>query len=141
MSHFWFVMRWLHMLAMAFFVGGSSYSRRWSCPRSAKLPTASDCARSPGALATGTLVALGVLLTTGSAMAGHLHLWGDETFQVKLALVALIAILVLAHARRGCTLWRARSSCAHSRSYGSDCISQTDTAKTTPWCYGARLAA
>ncbi len=33
-------------------------------------------------------------------MASHLDLWGDTTFQVKLALVALIAVLVVGHMRR-----------------------------------------
>jgi hypothetical protein len=33
-------------------------------------------------------------------MASHLHLWGDTTFQVKLALVVAIAVLVVWHMRR-----------------------------------------
>jgi hypothetical protein len=45
-------------------------------------------------------VAIAVLLATGSAMASHLRLWGDGTLQVKLALVALVAVLVVWHMRR-----------------------------------------
>ena len=48
----------------------------------------------------GTLVAIAVLLATGSAMASHFHLWGDGTLQVKLVLVALVAALVVWHMRR-----------------------------------------
>jgi hypothetical protein len=48
----------------------------------------------------GTLVAIGVLLATGSAMASHLQLWSDGTLQLKLALVASVAMLVVWHMRR-----------------------------------------
>jgi hypothetical protein len=41
-----------------------------------------------------------VLLATGSAMASHYRLWGDGTLQLKLALVALVAVLVIWHMRR-----------------------------------------
>jgi hypothetical protein len=41
-----------------------------------------------------------VLIATGAAMATHLDLWGDGTFQVKLALVALVAVLLVWHAAR-----------------------------------------
>jgi hypothetical protein len=45
-------------------------------------------------------VAIAVLLVSGSAMAWHFHLWGDGTLQLKLALVALVAALVVWHMRR-----------------------------------------
>jgi uncharacterized membrane protein len=48
----------------------------------------------------GTLVAIGVLLATGSAMATHYDLWNDGTLRVKLALVALVTVLVVWHMRR-----------------------------------------
>jgi hypothetical protein len=46
------------------------------------------------------LVAIGVLLATGSAMASHYDLWDDGTLRLKLALVALVAVLVVWHMRR-----------------------------------------
>lgn len=48
----------------------------------------------------GTLGAIAVLAATGSAMASHLHLWGDSTFQLKLGLVLVVVILVVWHIRR-----------------------------------------
>jgi len=47
----------------------------------------------------GSLAALGVLIATGVAMAGHLDLWGDGTLHVKLALVAIAVILTGVHLR------------------------------------------
>jgi uncharacterized membrane protein len=48
----------------------------------------------------GTVVALAVLLATGAAMASHYDRWDDATLQVKLGLVALVAVLVVWHMRR-----------------------------------------
>jgi uncharacterized membrane protein len=48
----------------------------------------------------GSLVAIGILLATGAAMATHDHRWGSSTLHVKLALVALTAGLVVWHMRR-----------------------------------------
>src|SRR5689334_14098602 len=47
----------------------------------------------------GSLVALAVLIATGSAMASHLHLWDDGTLHVKLSLVAVAVALVAVHLR------------------------------------------
>jgi hypothetical protein len=48
----------------------------------------------------GTLVAFAALIATGGAMAFHSDLWGDPTFQVKLALVVVVIALVVWHMRR-----------------------------------------
>ena len=48
----------------------------------------------------GTLVALLVLLATGTAMAFHLDLWSNGTFHVKLALVVAVGALLVWHIRR-----------------------------------------
>lgn len=48
----------------------------------------------------GTLGALGVLLATGAAMATEDDRWDNRTLQVKLGLVAVAAVLVVAHLRR-----------------------------------------
>ena len=42
----------------------------------------------------------GVLILSGAAMAGHYHRWSDSTLQVKLGLVALVAVLIGLHMRR-----------------------------------------
>ena len=56
-----------------------------------------DAARRFG---VGTLIAVGVLVITGAAMASHLHRWSDSTLQVKLGLVVLVAVLIAAHMRK-----------------------------------------
>jgi uncharacterized membrane protein len=100
MSYLWFTLRWLHIIAMAFFVGGQIFLAAIVVPAERRSPDRERLRALARRFACGTLAALAVLLTTGSAMASHLHLWSDTTFQVKLAFVTLIAILVLWHMRR-----------------------------------------
>ncbi len=100
MSHVWFTIRWLHILAMAFFVGGQLFLAGVVVPVERRAPDRERLRAIARRFGYGTLAALGVLLATGSAMASHLHLWGDSAFQIKLALVAAIAVLVLWHMRR-----------------------------------------
>jgi hypothetical protein len=47
----------------------------------------------------GSLIALGVLLVTGWAMASHYGLWGSSTLQWNLGLVGLVVALTLLHLR------------------------------------------
>ena len=100
MSHVWFAIRWLHLLAMAFFLGGQMMLAAIVVPvgrRSADRESLRLIARRFG---YGTLLALGVLIATGTAMAFHLNLWGDSTFQVKLGLVVAMSVLLVWHIRR-----------------------------------------
>ncbi|MBS1869506.1 MAG: hypothetical protein JSS99_07575 [Actinobacteria bacterium] len=100
MSTWWTAVRWLHLVAMAFFVGGQLFLAAVVVPalRGAETrPQLRTVARRFGA---GTLVAIGVLIATGAAMAGHYRLWSDGTLHVKLALVALVGVLVVWHMRR-----------------------------------------
>ena len=96
----WLFVRWLHLLAMAFFVGGQLLLAAGVVP---VLRGAGDrealraIARRFG---LGTLVAIGVLVATGAAMAGHYGLWSSGTLHAKLALVAAVAVLVVWHMRR-----------------------------------------
>jgi uncharacterized membrane protein len=100
MGHAWFAVRWLHILAMAFFVGGQLFLAAIVVPVERGASDRERLRAIARRFGYGTLVALGVLLVTGSAMASHLHLWGDMTFQIKLALVALTAALIVWHMRR-----------------------------------------
>jgi uncharacterized membrane protein len=99
----WEAIRWLHLLAMAFFVGGQLFLA--ACV----LPVMRDDRPRLRAIARrfgwGTLGALTVLLATGSAMASHYGLWSSGTLHVKLALVALIGVLVVVHMRRPGDHW------------------------------------
>jgi uncharacterized membrane protein len=100
MNHFWFVMRWLHILAMAFFLGGQLFLAAIVVPVERRSPDRERTREIARRFGYATLAALAVLLATGSAMASHLHLWSNGTFQIKLCLVALIAVLILGHTRR-----------------------------------------
>ena len=100
MGHLWFAVRWLHILAMAFFVGGQMLLAIVVVPvarRSGERESLRTIARRFG---YGTLCALVVLLASGAAMASHEHLWGDGTLQLKLGLVGLVGVLLLVHVRR-----------------------------------------
>jgi uncharacterized membrane protein len=101
---FWNGVLWLHLLAMAFFVGGQLMLAavlvpilRGGAEDSPQRIALRAAARRFG---TGTLIAVGVLVVTGAAMAGHLHKWSDSTLQVKLGLVVLVGALIAAHMRR-----------------------------------------
>jgi uncharacterized membrane protein len=98
---FWNGVLWLHLLAMAFFVGGQLMLAaivvpvlRGSSDDRVALRTA---ARRFG---VGTLLAFGVLVVTGASMASHFHRWSDSTLQVKLGLVVLAALLIVVHMRQ-----------------------------------------
>lgn len=100
MNHVWFVIRWLHVLAMAFFVGGQLMLAAVVVPVARGLESREPLRAMARRFGTGTLIAFAVLLATGVAMAQHLDLWGDSTFQVKLGLVVLVAVLIVLHLRR-----------------------------------------
>jgi uncharacterized membrane protein len=100
MSAWWTAIHWLHLVAMAFFVGGQLFLAAVVVPalrRAEMRPQLRSIARRFGA---GTLVAIGVLIATGAAMASHYRLWDDGVLHVKLALVALVGLLVVWHTRR-----------------------------------------
>jgi putative copper export protein len=95
---FWDGILWLHLVAMAFFVGGQLMLGFVVVPvlrgqRSALRATARG-------FGIGTLFAVLVLVITGSALASHLHRWSDSTLHVKLGLVVLVGLLIGWHMRR-----------------------------------------
>jgi uncharacterized membrane protein len=96
---FWNGVLWLHLIAMAFFVGGQLMLGFVVVPvlRGDSDRTALRAAARRFGL--GTLIAVGVLVATGVAMASHYHRWSDSTLQVKLSLVVVVGILIAAHMR------------------------------------------
>jgi len=92
--------RYLHLLAMAFFVGGQLFLV------AAVVPSlrAGDDRHRLRAIARrfgwGTLAAIGILVGTGIPLASHFHQWDSGTLHVKLALVAVVSGLVVWHMRR-----------------------------------------
>jgi uncharacterized membrane protein len=98
----WEAVRWAHLIAMAFFVGGqlvlaAAVVPAFRGPEGAGREPLRAIARGFG---LGTLVAIAVLLVTGAAMASHYGDWDERALQVKLGLVAIAAVLIVAHMRR-----------------------------------------
>jgi uncharacterized membrane protein len=90
-------LRYLHLLAMAFFVGGQVFLAAVPTLRHDERDRLRTIARRFGA---GTLIAIAVLIGTGVPLAFHFNQWGNTTLHVKLALVGCVAVLVAWHIRR-----------------------------------------
>lgn len=99
MNELWLGLRWLHLLAMAFFVGGQLFLAVAVVPVERQAPDRERLRAIARRFGYGTLAAIAVLLATGAAMATHLGTWGDPTLHIKLTLVALVSVLVLWHIR------------------------------------------
>ena len=96
----WDTIRWLHVLAMAFFVGGQMLLAFVVVPVLRGAPDRTPLRAAARRFGYGTLVAIAVLLATGAAMASHFQLWSDGTLHIKLVLVAVVAVLIVWHIRR-----------------------------------------
>jgi uncharacterized membrane protein len=97
---FWNGVLWLHLLAMAFFVGGQLMLAAIVVPVLRGAEDRTPLRTAARRFGIGTVVAVGVLVITGAAIASHLHRWSDSTLQVKLGLVVLVGVLIGAHMRR-----------------------------------------
>jgi uncharacterized membrane protein len=97
---FWNGVLWLHLIAMAFFVGGQLMLAAVVVPALRGLEDRGPLRAAARRFGFGTLIAFGVLILSGAAMATHDHRWKDSTLQVKLGLVIVVAILIYLHMRR-----------------------------------------
>jgi len=82
---------------MAFFVGGQLMLAAVVVPVLRGAPDREPLRAAARRFGIGTLIAVGVLVITGTMMASHYHRWSDSTLQVKLGLVVLVVILIAAH--------------------------------------------
>jgi uncharacterized membrane protein len=98
----WDVVLWIHLLAMAFFIGGQLFlgiavvpvfraqggsdgpAHEWMVPIARRFGWAS-------------LVALAVALVTGAAMASNQNLWQETALNIKMTLVVIAIVLVCLH--------------------------------------------
>jgi uncharacterized membrane protein len=98
------ILRYLHVLAMALFVGGQLVLAIAVVPglRGRDVEGLRAVARRFGWASLG---ALGVLIVTGAAMASKYSEWDSGTLQLKLALVVLAGVLILWHLRNGAAHW------------------------------------
>jgi uncharacterized membrane protein len=98
-STLWQAVLFLHLVAMAFFLGGQLLLATAVVPALRGEGNREQLRAVARRFGWGSLVALGVLIATGAAMASHLDLWSDGTLHVKLSLVAVALILVGVHLR------------------------------------------
>jgi uncharacterized membrane protein len=97
---FWQAVLYIHLLGMAFFVGGQIVFGVAVVP---VLRGDSDRERMRAIarrFGYGSLAALALLLITGWAMASHYDLFGSSTMQWKLALVGAMIGLTIIHLRK-----------------------------------------
>ena len=95
----WLGVLYLHLLSMAFFVGGQIVFAIAVVPVERTAPDRERLRAIARRFGYGSLVALGVLVVTGWAMATHYDLFGDSTLQWKLGLVGLVILLTALHLR------------------------------------------
>ena len=95
----WQGVLYLHLLAMAFFVGGQLLLAAAVVPVERASPDPERMRAIARRFGVGSAVALGVLLATGTAMASHFGLWGSGALRLKLALVGVAIALTLVHLR------------------------------------------
>ena len=95
----WQAVLYVHLLAMAFFVGGQLFIAVAVVPVERASPDPLRLRMIARRFGIASLVALGVLLASGAAMASHYELWSSGTLQLKLGLVATVLLLTAIHLR------------------------------------------
>jgi uncharacterized membrane protein len=101
MTDFWRAVLYLHLLSMAFFVGGQLVFGVAVVPLLRGEQDRERLRAIARRFGYGSLAALGVLILTGWALASHFDLWDSSTLHWKLALVAALILLTLVHLRYG----------------------------------------
>ncbi|MFL5820993.1 MAG: hypothetical protein ACJ76S_09975 [Solirubrobacteraceae bacterium] len=96
----WEAIRWLHLVAMAFFVGGQLMLAGAVVPVLRGTGDRAPMRAIARRFGYGTLIAIAVLAATGATLATRFHQWGAPALHAKLALVVVVAALILAHLRR-----------------------------------------
>ncbi|MCB0828812.1 MAG: hypothetical protein KDB62_08405 [Solirubrobacterales bacterium] len=91
------VILFVHVIAMAFFVGGQIMLAATIVPVERGNPDPARMKAIAQNFGWGSLVALGTLIFTGMLMASHYSLWGNSTLHVKLTLMILTFISLGLH--------------------------------------------
>ena len=93
----WTLVRYLHVVALAFFVGGQLMLVVAVVPALRRHGDDAAMRSVARRFGIGSVVALVTLVATGAAMASHLARWQDEVLRAKLAVVVLIGVLIALH--------------------------------------------
>ena len=94
------LVRYLHLLAMACFVGGQLFLVTAVVPTLRGDGDRERLRAIARRFGWGTLGAIAVLIATGIPLATHFHQWDSGTLHVKLALVVVVAGVIVWHMRR-----------------------------------------
>jgi putative copper export protein len=93
----WTAIRFLHLTAVAFFVGGQLMLAAVVTPAVRRHGTDAAMHAVARRFGVGSLIALVVLVATGAAMAAHFDRWDDPTLQAKLGVLVLVGVLIGLH--------------------------------------------
>ena len=96
----WNAVLWIHLIAMAFFVGGQIMLGAAIVPVLRGVGDGEPMRAVARRFGYGSLIALAVLLLTGASMASHLHLWSESKLHTKLTLFLVAGISILVHMRK-----------------------------------------
>jgi uncharacterized membrane protein len=97
---FWNGILWLHLISMAFFVGGQLMLAVVVVPVLRRPDDRAPLRAAARRFGFGALAAIVVLIGTGAAMASHYHKWSSSTLQAKIGLVVAVLVLIHLHMRR-----------------------------------------
>jgi len=93
----WTVIRFLHVAAVVFFVGGQLLLVTAVAPAVRRHGTDAAMRSIARRFGAGSGIALLVLVATGAAMASHLARWHSSILHEKLAVIALVGVLAAVH--------------------------------------------
>ncbi|MCX6393524.1 MAG: hypothetical protein NTY57_01535 [Solirubrobacterales bacterium] len=100
----WNFILWVHLVAMAFFVGGQLMLAVAVVPVLKGKDDGEPMRAVARKFGCGTLVALAVLIASGLAMAIHEHVFTNKAlateFNAKMGLIALVGVLIIVHLRK-----------------------------------------
>lgn len=99
-SGLWQAVLYLHLLAMALFLGGQLFLAVAVVPVERMSPDPFRMRSIARRFGLASLMALAVLVVTGAMLASHHGLWSRGTLHTKLALVASVLVLTAVHLRR-----------------------------------------
>ena len=99
MTGFWQAVLYVHLLSMAFFVGGQLFLGLAVVPVERANPDRERMLAIARRFGYGSAIALGLLIATGVAMASHFGLWHSSTLQLKVTLVGGVVVLTVVHLR------------------------------------------
>lgn len=101
----WNIITWIHLLAMAFFVGGQLAMAAVVVPVLRGEENKDKIRAAARKFGLGTAVAFVVLLASGSLMASHYQLWSDPAMHIKLGLFVLMLGLIGWHMKKPTWHW------------------------------------